>query len=250
MELYDGVRRAAFYFPEQVKADDAPAGPPTSKNALGKCGIRMHVGGLAGTGSQGCLVSPWYWSFRNVMTVLHERRHRTYYEEHPDADLIADVNLTNVDPPPIVEPFRTAAKYLDGLLEELQRLDMLVREASQQAEAVGGDGLVTVIEQLTRIVGDTKSRMTVNEEHGDSVEPDRVADLLDDLSLLFESEPAMSIDGLRSRALQNRLASIVRLNAEIASARAVMDAKNERVGWTHALQSDLYIIRPHERSIG
>jgi hypothetical protein len=66
---YDGVRRNRFYFGQNVTEDTAIA-PALPSAALGKTGIRLHMGNLTsptGTGSAGCLVSP---SFRNLRDLL------------------------------------------------------------------------------------------------------------------------------------------------------------------------------------
>jgi hypothetical protein len=249
LALYDGVRYAAQYFDADVVPDVASPGPPTATARPGKFGIRMHVGAIPGTGSQGCLVSPWFWSFRNAMTALHERRHRTFYAEHPGADLIADVNVTTDDPPPVVAGFIAASDQLTQLTGQLTRMEEIVRGASREAAGTGGDELVLVADRLSAVLADMRRRRTVDSEHGDGVEPDRLEDLLDQVSEILASDAGPALDEIQDPPLSSRLAALVHLRAEVADASERLRAEEVRVGWTSALRSELYLIRPDERPL-
>ncbi len=77
---YDGVREARFYFATPVTAD--AAAPGANPNGGGKTLIRIHNGNhgnlapgaaaAGGTGSAGCIVSPSFYDFRDVMITLFQ----------------------------------------------------------------------------------------------------------------------------------------------------------------------------------
>jgi hypothetical protein len=73
---YDGVREARYYFSDPPTDDSAAVG--SDPGVAGKLYIRLHFGESRapndGTGSAGCVVSPFFYNFRDPLIAIHRER--------------------------------------------------------------------------------------------------------------------------------------------------------------------------------
>jgi len=245
---YDGVREARFYFKPGFDADIAPPNTraPYGPDELGKGGIRIHLGGLNKTGSQGCQVSPYFMRLRMAMIAYHREVNQTYYAEnatHPDLDRVRDM-YTEQNKPPLIVEYENATEELRALEPQLKAaladplaraLDEVVRSGSDDASRLVA--LKDVIEQLL-------AKLRFVQDAADTPSEDEILPVLATLTELAADEDVTTMVQWAAEHAEE----VAPLSQKVAELQQkIKDSK--RWGWDDAVQGDYWLVRPDERAV-
>jgi hypothetical protein len=249
--LYDGTHEARYYFQPPLKIDDCPPDeiPPHGKLNLGKGSIRLHTGYIysstTGNGSEGCVVSPFYYYLRNLLVQHHLTEYDFFYAGNTNRSNIEKVRSGQKTSAPaqklvhINKRIKEFKKSEGTLIKKVtERVNQLLRDTTlSEAELESFEEMLLRIEQM-------ESVMIEPEDAGDKPDPTEYLQLVDALHEIMVS----SIVSERCIAdAQNAVIVEWKQRLEQLQKQKLSEEMERLSWWYNIIIGDLWLIRPDER---
>jgi hypothetical protein len=246
MIQYDGVHEAYGFFSQTVKSDVAPAEKVAPFGKLGKGLIRLHTGYINGSGSEGCLVSPYFADLRNLLMEHHLTEYAFYYKDKPNLASMQKIRSAQ-KLPPAFDTYKSLNDKLNKYKGELTEWSKL-KEAIEKLLEDGVDQ-EEEFEQLLYLLGEIFELSEVSANLGDNFDEEifsrsveNIFEILSDekiQTLLYTGDVAQDLSAQRFKYLEEAIKSLL----------DKLKAERRRLGWDNILIGTLWLIRPDERPV-
>lgn len=252
IRLYDGVHEAYYYFENPMQADvcDKEEVPPHYATHSGKGTIRLHTGyreGPKGNGSEGCLVSPYYYYLRNLLVEYHLSRYDFYYVGSTNRSNIENIRSTQKTSAPAEKLIRISRRIEESNKTEAPLIKQVTERVNQLLEDTTlSEAELEPFEELRLIMDQLESVLIEPEDAGDEPDPTEYL-LLADALIEIMASPIVS-EKLIGDTQDVIGAAIVEWKRRLEQLEKQLKAEKERLSWwNNIIIGDLWLIRPDER---